>query len=226
MAQQLRQAGFEVELPPFKLQRQFFSENAALAIGDDTLRVLPMWWPSKSGTSLRLRTTIAADSNDFATGEIVWLQLPFDRGVYLGERQRNAIAAVVKRQPAAVLLNIDAPSGQEYAYNVAQEDEPWPVPVAIAGSDHTPTILQAQRKRLEVTLTLVGRYEFDVAGRNVVSRLDRGAEPTIVVSAPTTGWFTSACERGAGVAASSGIGALCRCKPAACKVRIRRDCRT
>ena len=51
-----------------------------------------------------------------------------------------------------------------------------------------------------IRIDVKGRYAAKVTGRNVIGRLDRGADKTIVVSTPTTGWFTCACERGSGLA--------------------------
>src|SRR5260370_34461880 len=51
-----------------------------------------------------------------------------------------------------------------------------------------------------VTLDVVGHYEQNVAGRNVVARLGAGKGPAIVVSTPMTGWYSCVCERGPGIA--------------------------
>jgi hypothetical protein len=56
-----------------------------------------------------------------------------------------------------------------------------------------------------VAVDIKGRYRRDVAGRNVIGRLDRGLDSSaggraIVVSTPVTSWFTSTCERAPGIA--------------------------
>jgi hypothetical protein len=55
-----------------------------------------------------------------------------------------------------------------------------------------------ERAMAAVTLNAAGRYEQNVAGRNVVARRGAGTGPAIVVSTPMTGWYV--CERGPGIA--------------------------
>jgi len=149
---------------------------------------------------VKLKASIAADTETNAAGKIAWIRMPFDGGAYLSDAQRNSIRAAASRSPAAIVAVIDVPSEEEYAYNVAQSDAPWPVPVVVVGSKHSAKLQAAQQSGTPVELVVDGRYESNLTGRNVVARLDRGASGTIVVSTPTTGWFTCACERGAGVA--------------------------
>src|SRR5258708_36734107 len=51
-----------------------------------------------------------------------------------------------------------------------------------------------------VTFDVAGRYQRNVAGRNVVARLGAGKGSAIVVSTPMTGWYSCVCERGPGIA--------------------------
>jgi hypothetical protein len=191
IAQELERAGLETRFQSFSLGKQYFLSSASMQVGDSTVPVLPLWWPPQDQPAFTLKAPAK---------KIAWIRMPFDSGAYLADAQRTAIRAAASRSPLAIVAVIDAPSEEEYAYNVAQSDAPWPVPVVVVGSQHSALIEAAQQPEQTVEIIVAGRHESDVAGRNVIGRLNRGAPSTIVVSTPTTGWFTCACERGAGIA--------------------------
>lgn len=200
IAKELASAGFETRFQAFSVGKQYFPSSAALRIGAATVSALPFWWPSENKSAVKLSAPLADETAANAAGKILWIRMPFDGGAYLSDAQRNAIRAAASRSPIAIVAVIDAPSEEEYAYNVAQSDAPWPVPVVVVGSKHSAALQAALQSGQSVEIVVDGRYESNLTGRNVVARLNRGAASTIVVSTPTTGWFTCACERGAGVA--------------------------
>jgi hypothetical protein len=126
--------------------------------------------------------------------------LPFDRGAYLNAQHRAALDAAFARRPAAVLLTIDHASGEIFAYNVDQKEPPWPVPVILVAPKDRPLLDLAQQSGRPVNVSVRGAWRPDVAGRNVVARLDRGKGRWLAISTPVTSWFTSSCERGPGIA--------------------------
>jgi hypothetical protein len=205
IAHELKQAGFAVEFQSFTLAKQYSTAASNIRINEQAIPALPFWWPPPQSASLKLRQLIADDSTDTAQGRIVWIKMPFDGSAYLSDRQRQAIALAAQRSPAAIIVTIDSPSEEEYAYNVSQTDAPWPVPVLIVGSKYVPSLDAARNQKHPVEIVVQGRYESNVAGRNVVARLDRKASRTIVISTPMTGWFTCACERGSGIAVFLGV---------------------
>ncbi|GAA0742630.1 hypothetical protein LRH25_05475 [Ideonella azotifigens] len=200
LAAELRHAGLQTSFQPFTMDRQYQLDSASVTVGEAQLQARPFWWPPAEQASFRLSAPITPEGSADASGQIVWLTLPYDQSAYLGKAQRDAIAAAALRHPAAILLSIASPGEQPYAYNVAQADTPWPVPVLTVGTADAGLLRAAQAAGHKVNIAVDGRYEQQVAGRNVVARLDRHAARTIVVSTPTTGWFTSACERGSGIA--------------------------
>lgn len=200
ISKELEAAGFETRFQSFPVGKQYFLSSASIRIGHASVPVLPLWWPPQDKPAVKLKASIAADTETNAAGKIVWIRMPFDGGAYLTETQRNSIHAAALRSPVAIVAVIDAGSEEEYAYNVAQSDPPWSLPVIVVGSKHSARLQEAQQSGLPVEIVVDGRYESSLTGRNVVARLDRRASSTIVVSTPTTGWFTCACERGAGVA--------------------------
>jgi hypothetical protein len=199
MAARLRAAGFVVEEQAFAVGRQYFLDAASLKVGSETLEVLPQWWLPEAAASFSLSAPIARDGP--AEGRFVRLRIPYDEGAYLGKNQRAAVAEAMRRHPAAVLLTIDHPSGELFAYNVSQTDEPWPVPVILVAPKDEAKLAAAEATGEPLTLSVRGRYERNVPGRNVIGRLDRGKARTVVVSTPVSSWFTSTCERGPGIAA-------------------------
>jgi len=163
-----------------------------------TVEVTPFWWPPEDKSSFRLTAPVARDGD--VTAKILLLDLPYDRGAYLEASHRAAIAQAAARGPAAILLTIGNPADERFAYNVTQEDAPWPVPVVVVAGKTRDLFERALGSGAAVTLDVSGHYERDVAGRNVIARLGSGAGQTIVVSTPMTGWYSCVCERGPGIA--------------------------
>src|SRR5262249_20959618 len=119
---------------------------------------------------------------------------------YLGAAHRAAIAQAAAKGPAAILLMIGNPADDRFAYNVTQEDSPWPVPVLVVAGKDRAAFERAVASGAPVTFDVKGHYERNVGGRNVIARFGGGKGPAIVVSTPMTGWYSCVCERGPGIA--------------------------
>jgi hypothetical protein len=203
IAGELKGAGFRVEFQPVVLGRQYVVERAAAEAGGATVEATPFWWPPEDRSSFRLTAPLARAGE--VAGKILWVELPYDRGAYLDASHRAAIAQAASRGPAAILLMIGNPADDRFAYNVTQEDSPWPVPViVVAGKDRAP-LERALASGTAVTFDVTGHYERNVGGRNVIARLGDGKGPVIVVSTPMTGWYSCVCERGPGIANFLGL---------------------
>jgi len=198
IAGELQAAGYSVEFQPVVLGKQYVVEHATAEAGGTTVEATPFWWPPDAKVSFRLTAPLVRDGNP--AGKILMLELPFDRGAYLGPAHRAAIAQAAARGPAAILLTIGNPAEDRFAYNVTQEDEPWPVPVVVVAGKDRDAFERAMASGAAITLDVAGHYESNVAGRNVVARLGEGNGPAIVVSTPLTGWYACVCERGPGIA--------------------------
>jgi hypothetical protein len=198
IAGELQAAGFRVEFQPVVLGRQYFVDRATAQADGTTVEATPFWWPPADKSSFGLVAPVARDGD--VAGKIVWIELPYDRGAYFGPAHRAAIAQAAARGPAAILLTIGNPGNDRFAYNVTQEDKPWPVPVMVVAGKDRGVFERAMASSAQVTLDVVGHYEQNVAGRNVVARLGSGKGPAIVVSTPMTGWYSCVCERGPGIA--------------------------
>ncbi|WFU27314.1 hypothetical protein QA649_14210 [Bradyrhizobium sp. CB1717] len=198
IAGEMKQAGFDVSFQPVVLGRQYVVEQASTEAAGATVEATPFWWPPEDRASFHLSAPLARDGD--VAGQILLLDLPFDRGAYLGPTHRAAISEAAARKPAAILLMIGNPADDRFAYNVTQEDAPWPVPVIVVGATSRAAFERALAAGTPVTLDVKGHYERDVAGRNVIAEIGAGRGPTIVVSTPMTGWYSCVCERGPGIA--------------------------
>lgn len=198
IAAELRAAGFAVEFQPVVLGRQYFVDRATAEVDGTTVEATPFWWPPEDKSSFHLTAPLAREGD--AAGKILWVELPYDRGAYLGPAHRAAIAQAAARGPAAILLVIGNPGDDRFAYNVTQEDKAWPMPVMVVAGKDKAVFERAIATGAPVTFDVVGRYEQNVGGRNVVARLGAGKGPAIVVSTPMTGWYSCVCERGPGIA--------------------------
>src|SRR5215813_8670823 len=198
IAEELAKAGLAVSSQSFTIGRQYDFESGALRVSGRTLSVVPHWWIPEQAASFRLTAPIASSGD--AGGRFVRISLPFDRAAYLTQAHRTALDEAFARRPAAVLLTIEHPSGEIYTYNVDQESKAWPVPVILVASRDKPVLDAAEQTGQALEVEIKGRYRHEVAGHNVVGRLDRGTGRAIVISTPVTSWFTSTCERGTGIA--------------------------
>jgi hypothetical protein len=162
------------------------------------LEALPFWWMPDKTPSFSVSAPFATKQD--AGGRLVWLKMLYDGLAYLGDKHRSAIRAAANRSPSAIIVTIENAANDIFTYNVDQSDPAWPVPVVIVADKHRALLETAEQKGSPVGITVKGRYDRDISGRNAIGRLDRGASQTIVISTPTTGWFDGACERGAGIA--------------------------
>jgi hypothetical protein len=203
IAGELTRAGLAVSSQSFTMDRQYDFEAGSLSVDGRTVAVMPHWWIPEPLASFSLSAPIATAGD--ASGRFVRVSLPFDRTAYLTPAHRAALDEAFARRPAAVLLTIDHPSGEIYTYNVDQQGKPWPVPVILVAARDKALLDAARQAGRPVAVDIKGRYRREVAGRNVIGRLDRGLNRSagrraIAVSTPVTSWFTSTCERAPGIA--------------------------
>jgi hypothetical protein len=197
IAGELSEAGFAIKFQPIVLGRQYVVERASAEAAGTTVEATPFWWPPEDKASFHLSAPLAREGD--VAGKILWVELPFDRGAYLGPAHRAAITEAAAKKPAAILLTIGNPADDRFAYNVTQEDASWSVPVMVVGAKARATFEHALASGAPVTFDVAGHYERNVSGRNVIAEAGIGG-PTIVVSTPMTGWYTCVCERGPGIA--------------------------
>ncbi|WP_249134252.1 hypothetical protein [Bradyrhizobium japonicum] len=157
IAGEMKQAGLDVSFQHVVLGRQYVVEQASAEVAGTSVEATPFWWPHQDRASFRLSAPLAREGD--VAGKILWLELPFDRGAYLGPTHRAAIAEAAARQPAAILLMIGNPADDRFAYNVTQEDAPWPMPVIVVGARSRATFERALASGAAVSFDIKGHYE-------------------------------------------------------------------
>ena len=100
IASELTTAGFRVEFQPVTLGRQYVVEHATAEAAGTAVEATPFWWPPEDKASFRLSAPLVRDGD--VAGKILWVELPYDRGAYLGPEHRAAIAKAAGRGPAAI----------------------------------------------------------------------------------------------------------------------------
>lgn len=206
IADELKKTGLATNTQPFFMDKQYEFRSGSLTAGTTRIDVLPQWWIPNAQERFALTSTIApsgassTDKTAQAPGRFVRLDVPYDRGAYLNPIHVTRLEEAFARNPAAVLLTIDHPSGEIFTYNVDQSTRPWPVPVILVAPKDRAVLAEAERTGARVTVEVAGLYKQAVESRNVVARLDRNRNKWLVISTPVTSWFTSTCERGPGIA--------------------------
>ena len=192
IANDLATAGLDVSSQYFSVQRQYDLQSCSVAIEKQRVEAFPHWWPPNVPN---MDVSAAIEPGGFE-----YMTLPFDGAAYLNDEHCAKLSEAFARNPKAVFLCIDHPSGELYTYNVNQSGAPWPVPLILVASKDRPKFESAARSKATLQISLSGVYMPNIEGRNVIGRLERGVGKWLVISTPVTSWFTSTCERGSGIA--------------------------
>jgi hypothetical protein len=197
LAARLRAAGLEAHTHDFAV-RQLFLDDASIEDGRGRIEAFPIWLPRTTpaeGVRGRLllvdETTPASDMR----GAVAWLS-PGGGAAALDRKAREAGAAaiVIETTDRAGLGLLQAINAER-----AHVDTERPVPSVIFGAADTRRLRQSLG--LEVSVRISGRMVERAQASNVYATrvVDEEAD-WVVVSTPSSGWFTCAGERGPGIA--------------------------
>lgn len=196
IAGRLRGLGFAAELQPFA-HALFEPETVALSVDNVAVAAFPLWPVTetpRAGVNGRLASFGAA-----GPGEIALVRLPYAPNASLASPgYAQPITAAARAGPAAVIGVTEGPTGEIIALNVRADAEAWPMPIVLVGGRDAERMQRAASEGLVATLCLRGRRRAVIAHNVLARRPGRGT--TLAVSTPTSGWFTCAGERGAGIA--------------------------
>jgi hypothetical protein len=201
LADRFRALGLETSQHTWPL-RQFFLEEASIEDAQGRVPAFPLWLPratAAQGLRARLAVVDAASSAPGLAGTIAWLQPATPEAA-----ARDALEQRAREAGAVALLfttNDRAGTGHFVAENAERKyvDTERPVPTLTFGAGDTER-LRASVGR-DVTVRITGRIDPSAKAANVLGRLTRSdAADWIVVSTPSSGWFTCGGERGPGVA--------------------------
>ncbi|MEW5684030.1 MAG: hypothetical protein AB1942_03835 [Pseudomonadota bacterium] len=189
----------------YRCERQMFeapyfeARAATLSVGGAEAGVFPqaIVVTTADGVSAPLRRP---DAGQDLNGAIAYIDLPPKRWVTLLDPQvRAPLEDALRRGAAAVVLVTHGVTGEAIALNVSPHHPGYPKPVVILAPKDAAAFAKAADAGGTATLVVAGR-----GGRrpafNVIARLDRKAEKTLIVTTPRSGWFVCAAERGSGFA--------------------------
>lgn len=132
-------------------------------------------------------------------GPVAVLDLPHARWSSARDlRIQGWVQSAVDHGAEAVVLVTHGPSGLAVQLNTGAAGDDFTVPVAVLSPR------EALGLPLQEGAEATFRFERQDESRNafnVVGRIDRGADRTLVLSTPRSGWSTCAGERGSGLAA-------------------------
>jgi hypothetical protein len=134
------------------------------------------------------------------SGAIAVLALPYKRWAAIADPQVAVpLADAFARGAAAAILVTTGPTGHAIALNVTTHTPGFGRPVAILAPKDAKPFLAAAAQGQPGTLIIDGEGGIRSAF-NLVGRIDRHAQKTVIVSTPRSGWFHCAAERGSGLA--------------------------
>ena len=200
LARRFRASGLDASQHEFSL-RQFFLDEAWIDDGRGRIDAFPVWLPratSAAGVTGRLVVVDDATPASEIRGAAAWLEASGGAAAR-GRLDRKSIEAGA----AAILFATSDGAGMGLLQAVNAERQyvavERPVPTLIFGTAASARLRQSIGR--EVTVHLTGRGVDDARASNVVARsvVDPNAD-WIVVSTPSSGWFTNGGERGPGIA--------------------------
>lgn len=201
LVRRLEAIGLDTSVHSWSL-RQFFLDEASIEDANGRIASFPIWLPRATGpdgVTARLSLVDESTPASEVAGTIAWLQ-PSDGT----PRSRRALdrKAIEAGAVAIVFATADrGGTGVFAAVNAEREyvDVERPVPTVVFGAADADRLRESVGR--EVTVRLTGRIDEAATARNVVGRWLRDEDADwIVVSTPSSGWFTCAGERGPGIA--------------------------
>jgi hypothetical protein len=200
LADRLRQAGLQVEEHAFTTP-QFFLEEASIVDDRGRIEAFPVWLPRATGSEgVRGSLVLVTEDTPPASirGAVAWL----DPSASAALRRRLDTVALRAGTVAIVFATSDgAGLGLFQAVNAEREFVAGerPVPTLTFGAAASERLRQSLGR--DVTVRITGRTVADARATNVLARkvVEQSAD-WIVVSTPSSGWFTNGGERGPGIA--------------------------
>ena len=200
LAERLRAAGLETREHDFAV-RQLFLEEASIEDERGRIEAFPIWLPRTTGPEgARGRLVLVDEATPISEirGGVAWLD-PTAAPAARSRLDRKAIeggaAAILIQTTDGAGLGLLQAINAERAY----VDRERPVPTVIFGAADARRLRQSLGR--EVTVRISGRMaERAEASSAYGTRVVDERADWIVVSTPSSGWFTVAGERGPGVA--------------------------
>jgi hypothetical protein len=201
----LRQWGYSTRIQEWKTRQFFPRENYVEINREKKIEAFPVWWPKATGDQ-GIGARLNSDANE-VRDKIYLFKNVTGPGFSVDEKLIREIKTVAARGALAMVLasyynHDDTKASEEFiGLNAMQPNiEEWPIPVIMVRAKDFSDLEAAAGKGSEVRVLSTGTYRQDAAAFNVIGSLFRGPEHnTILVSTPSSGWFTCAGERGSGI---------------------------
>jgi len=195
----LRASGLATAEHRFRLS-QFFLEEASITDASGRIPAFPIWLPRPTpGSGITAPLVIVTEQTPEADirGAIAWVDAA-------GAARRGALDDKAIAAGAAAILFETTDRGGLGLFSAVNAERRYvdvqrPVPTLIFGSAESDRLRASAGRDVNVRLT--GRMVEDAEAVTVIGRhvVDESAD-WIVVSTPSSGWFTNAGERGPGIA--------------------------
>jgi len=211
----LKDNGLKTQLKPWRL-KQFFLTECTFSIGKEKIDAFPAWYPKNTGRvplAGKLAMYNEADVSNL-NGRIALAGGDFAVSANAGV---NAEAEIAKKAGAIGLIVVSrgSNSGLLAAANARRKDKegykgpeyfqaPLPIPTVIIAEKDYIRLSPIFEQNPKAEITIRGKHNTNTQAFNVLGVLQRG-EKWIVVTTPSSGWFSCGGERGAGVALFLGL---------------------
>lgn len=194
---ELRRIGYEVRRQPFEIPA-FEAQSTEIEIEGVKADVIPQAIVVPTGPDGVSGPLKLADAETL-DGAIALVVLPHGRWSALRGAVEPQVTAALAKGAAAVVIVTTGPSGRALGLNAPADRPLFDRPVAVLAPRDAGPFLAAARTGRRATLRVTGRG-FRRPAYNLVGALKRGADRTLVLSTPRSGWFACAGERAPGVA--------------------------
>lgn len=206
LALEMEDAGYDVVEQDWKFNRYALQHCSLEWSARDSFVAFPIWMPP--GGSFDLEAPLAEwrpEGEESLDGRIAVAGSSRITRVHWSTGVNELVLEAARRGASAVVFVLAHPSGEIAALNAREpfHQQSFPIPALVVPPAAEPSLLAAAAKRRTARLRLKGTIEESTA-TNVIASLDRAA-PWIVISTPTSGWFSCGGERGPGVALLLGL---------------------
>jgi hypothetical protein len=209
IAEALRQSGLNVELKTWTL-KQFFLTDCKLNVGGEEFDCFPGWYPNTTPVKGKLVPYDYKDTSNLK-GNIAYAGsaygiVPYNRLVELVDTISDAgaiglVSVSRNHNDSGLLAAVNAKKkGQGPDYHQA----PLPITTVFVADDDDAKLAAAASAGATTSISIIGEHKAAAKAHNVIATLRRG-DRWIVVSTPSSGWFTCGGERGPGIALFLGL---------------------
>jgi hypothetical protein len=177
----------------------FEARECSLRFGGQELSLhaqAPVKMTLPEGARGRLSLQFALGPRELDPGDIVVVELPYARHSGFASSLVELVTTVHEKGAAGVVLVTTGPTGEAVPLNAPKGVKTFPLPVAIAGSQHLPQLKAGEG---DVATLLIRGVAAQRETRNIIARSSSSEAPCILVTTPKSGWGPCIGERGGGL---------------------------